>query len=24
MVALAFFGVTILWLSVQRFHKHLD
>jgi ABC-2 type transport system permease protein len=24
MVALAFFGVTILWLSVQRFHKQLD
>ena len=24
MVALAFFGVTILWLSVQRFHKQLE
>ncbi len=24
MVALAVFGVTILWLSVQRFHKHLE
>jgi ABC-2 type transport system permease protein len=24
MVALAVFGVTILWLSVMRFHKHLE
>ena len=24
MVALAIFGVTILWLSVQRFHKQLE
>ncbi len=24
MVALAIFGVTILWLSVMRFHKHLE
>jgi len=24
MVALALFGVTILWLSVQRFHKQLE
>ncbi len=24
MIALAVFGVTILWLSVQRFHKHLE
>ena len=24
MVALAVFGVTILWLSVQRFHKQLE
>ena len=24
MVALAVFGVTILGLSVQRFHKHLE
>jgi ABC-2 type transport system permease protein len=24
MVALAVFGVTILWLSVMRFHKQLE
>jgi ABC-2 type transport system permease protein len=24
MVALAIFGVTILWLSVMRFHKQLE
>jgi ABC-2 type transport system permease protein len=24
LLALAVFGVTILWLAVQRFHKHLD
>jgi ABC-2 type transport system permease protein len=24
MAALAFFGVTILWASVLRFHKHLE
>lgn len=24
MIALAIFGVTILWLSVLRFHKHLE
>jgi ABC-2 type transport system permease protein len=24
MVALAIFGVVILWLAVQRFHKHLE
>jgi ABC-2 type transport system permease protein len=24
MLALAVFGVTILWISVLRFHKHLE